>query len=62
MRFQEFHVDESDASGLARLTPPAWTILTHRLSGLSSTKLRAESKGRQEKTQRARRSASDTSY
>ena len=29
-------------AGLARLTPPAWTILTHRLSGLSSTKLRAE--------------------
>ena len=45
MRFQEFHVDESDASGLARLNPPAWTILTHRLSHLSSTKLRAETKG-----------------
>jgi nicotinate-nucleotide adenylyltransferase len=45
MRFQEFHVDESDASGLARLSPPAWTILTHRLSHLSSTKLRAEKKG-----------------
>jgi nicotinate-nucleotide adenylyltransferase len=42
MRFQEFHVDESDASGLARLTPPAWTILTHRLSHLSSTQLRFE--------------------
>ncbi len=44
MRFQEFHVDESDAPGLARLTPPAWTILTHRLSALSSTKLRSEDK------------------
>jgi nicotinate-nucleotide adenylyltransferase len=40
MRFQEFHVDESDALGLARMTPPAWTIITHRLSSLSSTKLR----------------------
>ncbi len=45
MRFQEFHVDESDASGLARLSPPAWTIVTHRLSHLSSTKLRAEKTG-----------------
>jgi nicotinate-nucleotide adenylyltransferase len=44
-RFQEFHVDESDASGLARLAPPAWTILSHRLSDLSSTKLRSEKRG-----------------
>ena len=43
-RFQEFHVDESDAAGLARLAPPAWTILSHRLSRLSSTKLRSRSK------------------
>jgi nicotinate-nucleotide adenylyltransferase len=41
-RFSEFHVDESDASGLAQLEPPAWTILSHRLSALSSTKLRAK--------------------
>ena len=34
-------MDESDASGLAQLAPPAWTILTHRLSPLSSTTLRA---------------------
>ena len=40
-RFSEFHVDESDASGLAQLAPPAWTILTHKLSPLSSTTLRA---------------------
>jgi hypothetical protein len=41
-------VDESDASGLAQLAPPAWTILTHRLSPLSSTTLRA-SKAKKEK-------------
>ncbi len=46
MRFQEFHVDELDAPGLARLTPPAWTIITHRLSPLSSTALRGEAKGK----------------
>ena len=47
-RFQEFHVDESDAPGLAWLTPPAWTIITHRLSPLSSTALRGETKGKKE--------------
>jgi nicotinate-nucleotide adenylyltransferase len=40
-RFSEYQVDESDARGLARLVPPAWTILTHKLSTLSSTELRA---------------------
>jgi nicotinate-nucleotide adenylyltransferase len=40
-RFAPYMVDESDAGGLARLVPPAWTILTHRLSPLSSTALRA---------------------
>ena len=40
-RFSESHVDESDASGLAQLTPPAWTIISHKLSPLSSTALRA---------------------
>ena len=40
-RFAPYRVDESDARGLARLEPPAWTILTHRLSSLSSTALRA---------------------
>ena len=39
-RFAGAYVDETDAAGLARLRPPAWTILTHRLSGLSSTALR----------------------
>ena len=28
-RFAAYQVDESDARGLARLEPPAWTILTH---------------------------------
>lgn len=41
-RFAPYRVDESDARGLARLAPPAWTILSHRLSGLSSTALRAK--------------------
>jgi nicotinate-nucleotide adenylyltransferase len=41
-RFAAYQVDESDARGLARLEPPAWTILTHTLSGLSSTELRAK--------------------
>ncbi len=41
-RFAPYRVDESDAGGLARLDPPAWTILSHRLSGLSSTALRAK--------------------
>ena len=40
-RFAAYQIDESDARGLARLEPPAWTILTHTLSGLSSTELRA---------------------
>jgi nicotinate-nucleotide adenylyltransferase len=33
-------VDETDAAGLALLEPPAWTILSHPLSDLSSTALR----------------------
>jgi nicotinate-nucleotide adenylyltransferase len=41
-RFAPYRVDESDARGVARLEPPAWTMLTHRLSGLSSTALRAK--------------------
>ena len=41
-RFALYQVDESDAGGLARLEPPAWTILSHRLSDLSSTALRAK--------------------
>lgn len=39
-RFAPFYVDESDAAGLALLAPPAWTVLSHRLSGLSSTAMR----------------------
>jgi nicotinate-nucleotide adenylyltransferase len=46
-RFSSFYVDESDAAGLALLEPPAWTILSHQLSALSSTVLRegAENQG-----------------
>lgn len=39
-RFAPYYVDETDAAGLAVLEPPAWTILSHRLSGLSSTAIR----------------------
>jgi nicotinate-nucleotide adenylyltransferase len=41
-RFAAYQVDESDARGLARLEPPAWTILSHTLSPLSSSQLRAK--------------------
>jgi len=41
-RFSLFQVDESDAAGLACLVPPAWSILSHQLSRLSSTELRAK--------------------
>jgi nicotinate-nucleotide adenylyltransferase len=53
-RFREFHVDESDALGLARMIPPAWTIVTHRLSPLSSTALRGEGKGSDKKSKKKR--------
>lgn len=33
-------MDEGDAAGLAKLSPPAWVLLTLPLSGLSSTFLR----------------------
>jgi len=41
-RFAAYRIDESDAAGLVLLEPPAWTVLTHKLSGLSSTALRAK--------------------
>ncbi len=60
-RFSEFLVDESDASGLAQLTPPAWTIMSHKLSPLSSTALRAtkpksqKEKGKSKKNNKKRK-------
>jgi nicotinate-nucleotide adenylyltransferase len=39
-RFARAYIDETDAPGLADLEPPAWTILSHPLSELSSTVLR----------------------
>jgi nicotinate-nucleotide adenylyltransferase len=39
-RFQVYRVDDSDAPGLASLTPPAWAMLSEPLSALSSTSLR----------------------
>ena len=64
-RFAAYQVDESDARGLARLEPPAWTILTHTLSRLSSTELRAsrlrkKRERAKDKGKRPRKSPSDT--
>lgn len=39
-RYARNRIDESDAAALALLEPPAWAILSHPLSGLSSTALR----------------------
>ncbi len=39
-RFQVYRVDDSDAPGLASLEPPAWAMLSEKLSSLSSTSLR----------------------
>ena len=50
-RFAAYRVDETDAGGLADLIPPAWTLLTHPLSGLSSTALRAKPDGKKAKKQ-----------
>ena len=38
--FAAVRIDDSDAVGLARLSPPAWTLLTVPLSAQSSTALR----------------------
>jgi nicotinate-nucleotide adenylyltransferase len=48
-RFAPYWVDESDATGLADLIPPAWTLITHPLSGLSSTALRAKTEAKKDK-------------
>ncbi len=39
-RFEHARAEESDAAGLARLAPPAWTFLTLPLSPQSSTAIR----------------------
>jgi len=41
-RFQFYRVDDSDAPGLASQIPPAWAILSEKLSSLSSTSLRQD--------------------
>jgi nicotinate-nucleotide adenylyltransferase len=58
-RFAAAMVDESDARGLALLAPPAWTVLSHKLSPLSSTALRAKTGGRA-KTERRKAAAVKT--
>lgn len=58
-RFAPYMVDESDAGGLPLLIPPAWTILTHRLSPLSSTSIRAK-KAKQKKGKKAKAGGKQT--
>jgi nicotinate-nucleotide adenylyltransferase len=48
-RFAPYRVDETDAGGLAGLIPPAWTLITHPLSELSSSALRAKAPGKKAK-------------
>jgi nicotinate-nucleotide adenylyltransferase len=57
IRFRGDYVDESDALGLARMKPPAWTVITHRLSSLSSTALRGETKARTSREKTAKKNA-----
>ena len=54
-RFAADRVNETDAAGLADLAPPAWTLLTHPLSGLSSTALRTEGPGANEDKKAAKK-------
>ncbi|MGB3022832.1 MAG: nicotinate-nucleotide adenylyltransferase [Methyloceanibacter sp.] len=44
-RFAAAQIDESDARGLATMTPPAWALLSLPLSRLSSTVLRGDGAG-----------------
>jgi nicotinate-nucleotide adenylyltransferase len=41
-RFAADRINQTEAAGLAGRAPPAWTLLAHPLSGLSSTVLRAK--------------------
>ena len=47
--FAAYRVDETDSGGLADLIPPAWTLLTHPLSGLSSSAIRAKAEVKNDK-------------
>lgn len=60
-RFAPYMVDDSDAGGLAVLLPPAWSILSHRLSPLSSTALRANKAGRKKVKGKSGKKAAKTS-
>lgn len=48
-KFSAARVDETDASGLAHMRPPAWTFIHGPLSPLSSTELRKTAKLRDRK-------------
>lgn len=56
-RFQVYRVDDSDAAGLASLEPPAWAILSEKLSSLSSTSLRKSGGKAAKKATKAAKSA-----
>ena len=45
-RYARFRKDESDARGIPLMEAPAWTLLGHPLSYISSTDLRAAERGR----------------
>lgn len=60
-RFAPYMVDDSDAGGLAVLLPPAWSILSHRLSPLSSTALRVNKAGRKKVKGKSGKKAAKTS-
>jgi nicotinate-nucleotide adenylyltransferase len=47
--FAAYRVDETDAGGLADLVPPAWMLLTHPLSGLASSAIRAKAEAKNDK-------------
>lgn len=53
-RYARNRVDESNAGALALLEPPAWAILSHPLSDLSSTELRANGENAGKKRRQGR--------
>lgn len=57
-RFAAAAIDESDALGLPLIDPPAWTLLTLPLSGLSSTSLReGKARGAKKPSPKSRKTA-----
>ena len=61
-RFASAALDETDAPGLLRMEPPAWTLLTLPLSSLSSTRLRGAKSATPNPQRKVRRKRDNTSY